>query len=64
MRKFDVKSFCAKCGYRGRMVDGIVLKAAAAVQYIEPPPEDKTAECILRTCKRCGYKWREACADA
>lgn len=54
---FNIKRFCEKCGYQGRVWQGLVQRPAASVEYIEA--EGK--ECLLRVCKQCGYKWMESC---
>ena len=62
--KFRIDRKCSKCGYEGRwMVDGPakVIRAAAEVKWIRDQNDE---EYLLRTCKRCGYQWKEACIDA
>ncbi len=63
MQKFDANRPCIKCGYKGRRVISgdkvLVLRQAATVKYIESPQE-----ALLRTCKRCDYKWLEMCVDS
>lgn len=62
--RYDVRRKCVKCGYEGRwLTDGEarVIRAAADSKYMRTQNDQ---ECILRTCKRCGYQWKEACVDA
>ena len=60
--KFDRK--CSKCGYEGRwLADGLakIIRTPADVKYTLDQNDE---EYLLRTCKRCGYQWREGCIDA
>lgn len=62
--KFRADRKCCKCGYEGRwLIDGEakVIRTAASVKFMK---NQKDEEYLLRTCKRCGYEWKEACIDA
>jgi predicted nucleic-acid-binding Zn-ribbon protein len=54
--KFSWYSRCAKCGNEPRFD----ISETAETEYRSPTPKD---EYLLRTCRRCGYTWKESCVE-
>lgn len=51
----DSVRFCQKCGHNATACPAFYQKIGNAERLLE--------EFILRSCQRCGYEWREECAD-
>lgn len=56
MKKFDLYSHCIKCG------EGKGDKSIHHIEYYIPD-EFGGQEYLKRTCRRCGYTWKERCVD-
>lgn len=54
---FNIKRRCKKCGYKGRVIDDVLFRPAADINYSE------AEDVLVRTCKRCSFKWLEECID-
>lgn len=67
--RFNSKANCAKCGNdfdydipETKYVVDVMIIGTEVISI--GGPSSTQVESMLRTCRRCGYKWLEACADA
>jgi hypothetical protein len=61
MKKYNPDGKCIKCG-SGEIEDEYHARLTRG-KWINPPPEAFIPEHIARTCKHCGYQWKEAPLD-
>lgn len=50
LRPFKYRSPCTKCGYEHNVLEPLA-------EY------DKDVNILIRTCRHCGFQWKEMCAD-
>lgn len=67
MKKYDNNAKCKKCGHGG-IDDEHIRYSPARLAWADYPTKEKVKfteihEHILRTCRNCGYSWRESPVD-